>query len=76
MGMVNNKPKTKRTLQLDIPKEVFNGLYVSIKDNLPPSFYVRPVIVMYRMQRSFRRTCEKMIQRGIIMSDVIFADIH
>ena len=46
------------------------------KGSIMEGTYVRPVIEMYRMQRSFRRTCEKMIKRGIIMPDVIFADVH
>ena len=37
-----DKPKLERTLQIAIPKEVFNQLYEMIEDHLPPSFYSKP----------------------------------
>ena len=40
--MIIQKPKLERTLQLAIPKEVFNYLYEMIEDHLPQSFYSKP----------------------------------
>lgn len=40
--MATSTPEPKRTLQLTIPKKVFNHFYVKIKNVLPPSFYAKP----------------------------------
>ena len=40
--MVVNQPNLERTLQLAIPKEVFNQLYEMIEDHLPQPFYSKP----------------------------------
>ena len=40
--MALNQPNLERTLQLAIPKEVFNQLYEMIEDHFPQSFYSKP----------------------------------